>query len=185
MAHVINFAELAAKYKPAAKSTTQNAIQNQLEKKQMLKIGDEAPDFELDSTDGTKVKLSDFRGKQPVLLSFYPLDFTPVCTAQNCGYSQDYAQFEQLGVKVLPISVDSKFAHAAFREKYQMSHHLLSDIHRDATKKYDILFEPLNCSKRAYFLVGKDGKIKWMHIENELKDSRTNEELLAAIKSAL
>ncbi len=151
----------------------------------MLKVGDEAPDFELDSTDGTKVRLSDFRGKQHVLLSFYPLDFTPVCTAQNCGYSQDYAQFEQLGVKVLPISVDSKFAHAAFREKYQLTHHLLSDIHRDATKKYGILYEPLNCSKRAYFLVDKEGKIRWMHIENELKDSRTNEELLTAIKAAL
>ncbi len=150
-----------------------------------LQVGDLAPDFELDSTDGTKVKLSDFRGKKNVLLSFYPLDFTPVCTAQNCSYSQDYARYEQLGVVVLPISADSKFAHQAFREKYNMQHHLLSDIHRDAIKKYDVLFEPLNVSKRAYFLVGMDGKIKWFHIEKELKDSRTDDELIAAIKQAL
>jgi peroxiredoxin len=150
-----------------------------------LTLGALAPDFELDSTDGSKVKLSDFKGKKNVLLSFYPLDFTPVCTAQNCSYSQDYSQFEQLGVVVLPISADSKFAHAAFREKFNMTHHLLSDIHRDATKKYDILFEPLNCSKRAYFLIGIDGNLKWMHIEDELKFSRTNEELVAAIKKNL
>ncbi len=151
----------------------------------MLKIGDAAPDFELDSTDGTKVKLSDFKGKKNVLLSFYPLDFTPVCTAQNCSYSQDLSGFEQYDTVVLPISADSKFAHAAFREKYAMTHHLLSDLHRSAIKSYDVLFEPLNVSKRAYFLIGKDGLLKWMHIENELKDSRTNEELLNAVKSHL
>ena len=150
-----------------------------------LNIGSPAPDFELDSTDGSKVKLSSFVGKKNVLLSFYPLDFTPVCTAQNCSYSQEYSQFDQLDTVVLPISADSKFAHQAFREKYNMQHHLLSDIHRDATRKFDILFEPLNVSKRAYFLIGKDGLLKWMHIEKELKDSRTNEELLEAVKKAL
>jgi peroxiredoxin len=64
-----------------------------------------------------------------------------------------------------------------------MTHHLLSDIHRSAIQSYDILFAPLNVSKRAYFLVGKDGNLKWMHVENELKDSRTNDELLEAVKA--
>lgn len=151
----------------------------------MLKIGDAAPDFELDSTSDVKVKLSDYQGRKHVLLSFYPLDFTPVCTAQNCTYSQDYAEFDKLDTVVLPISADSKFAHRAFREKYNMVHHLLSDLHRDAIKKYDVLFEPLNVSKRAYFLIGKDGKLKWMHIEAQLGDSRTTDELLTATKAHL
>jgi len=148
-----------------------------------LEVGSVAPDFELDSTDGSKVKLSSFKGKKNVLLSFYPLDFTPTCTAQNCTYSQEYSKFEQFDTVVLPISIDSKFAHNAFREKYAMTHHLLSDIHRDATNKYDILFAPMNVSKRAYFLVGKDGLIKWLKIEDELSHSRTNDELLAAVKA--
>ena len=107
-----------------------------------LKVGDQAPDFELESTNGQTVRLSDFKGKKNVLLCFYPLDFTPVCTSQNCSFSQDFPSFGQYETEVLPISVDSKFCHLAFREKYNMSHHLLSDIHRDAVKKYDILFEP-------------------------------------------
>jgi peroxiredoxin len=149
-----------------------------------LKVGDQAPDFELESTTGQTVKLSDFKGKKNVLLCFYPLDFTPVCTSQNCSFSQDFSSFSQYNTDVLPISVDSKFCHQAFREKYNMAHHLLSDIHRDAVKKFDILFEPLNCSKRAYFLVGKDGLVKWKHVEEELKDSRTVGELLSIVKTA-
>jgi peroxiredoxin len=151
----------------------------------MLKVGDTAPDFELDSTDGTKVKLSSFQGKKNVLLSFYPFDFTPVCTSQNCSYSQDYVNFEKYDTVVLPISADSKFTHNAFREKYNMTHHLLSDLHRSAIQSYDILFAPMNTSKRAYFLVGKDGKLKWMHVEAELKDARSNDELLAAVKASV
>lgn len=150
-----------------------------------LKVGDEAPDFELDSTSGQTVRLSDFKGKKNVLLCFYPLDFTPVCTSQNCSFSQGSGAFQQYETDVLPISVDSKFCHQAFREKYNMEHHLLSDIHRDAVAKYGILYEPLNCSKRAYFLVGKDGVLKWMHVEDELKESRSVAELMSIVKTAV
>lgn len=150
-----------------------------------LKVGDPAPDFELDSTNGKTVRLSDFIGKKNVLLCFYPLDFTPVCTSQNCSFSQDYMAFRQYDTEVLPISTDSKFCHHAFREKYNMAHHLLSDIRRDATRKYDLFFEPFNCSKRAYFLIGKDGLVKWMHIEEDLKESRSVAELMSIVKTAV
>ncbi|MBI3793070.1 MAG: redoxin domain-containing protein, partial [Gemmatimonadetes bacterium] len=69
--------------------------------------GELAPDFTLASTAGTKVTLSQFRGQKHVLLAFFPLAFTSVCTAEMCAFSEDYAQFEGKDVVVFPVSVDS------------------------------------------------------------------------------
>ena len=148
----------------------------------MLNIGDTAPDFELDSTSGEKVKLSDFRGKKNVLLAFYPLDFTAVCSNENCAFSTDAAAFANAETEVLPISVDSIPTHKEFRSKYQMSHHLLSDFLRQVSQAYGVLIPERNFTQRAYFLIDKEGKLKWRHIESELGHSRTNEELLNEIK---
>lgn len=148
----------------------------------MLSIGTQAPDFELDSTTGEKVKLSDFHGKKNVLLAFYPLDFTPVCTNENCAFTTDYSMFDQADTIVLPISVDSIPTHKEFRIKHQMSHQLLSDFQREAAKAYDVLIPERNFTQRAYFLIDKQGILRWKHIESDLGHSRTNQELLAEIK---
>jgi len=145
-------------------------------------VGDHAPDFELDSTAGEKVRLSDFRGKKSVLLAFYPLDFTSVCTNENCAFTADYAAFENAGTAVLPISVDSIPSHNEFRAKHQMSHHLLSDFQRKVSQDYGVLIPERNFTQRAYFLIDKQGIIRWKHIEAELGHSRTNEQLLDEIK---
>jgi len=147
-----------------------------------VNVGDPAPDFELDSTTGEKVRLSDFRGKKNVLLAFYPLDFTSVCTNENCAFTADYAAFENAGTAVLPISVDSIPSHNEFRAKHQMSHHLLSDFQRKVSQDYGVLIPERNFTQRAYFLIDKQGIIRWKHIEAELGHSRTNEQLLDEIK---
>ena len=146
-----------------------------------VNVGDRAPDFELDSTAGEKVKLDDFKGKKNVLLAFYPLDFTGVCTNENCAFSTDYAEFENAGTAVLPISVDSIPTHKEFRAKHEMSHHLLSDFMRKTSDDYGVLIPERNFTQRAYFLIDKDGIIRWKHIEAELGNSRTNKELLDEI----
>ena len=147
----------------------------------MLNVGDTAPDFELDSTSGSKVKLSDFRGKKNVLVAFYPLDFTPTCTNENCAFSDDLSRFESAGTEVLPISVDSVPTHKEFRAKHQMSHHLLSDFQRQAAQAFGVLIPERNFTQRAYFLIDKAGKVRWKHVEAELGNKRTNEELLKEI----
>jgi peroxiredoxin len=113
-----------------------------------VNVGDPAPDFELDSTVGEKVRLSGFRGKKNVLLAFYPLDFTAVCTNENCAFTTDYAAFEDAETAVLPISVDSIPTHNEFRAKHQMSHHLLSDFQRKVSQDYGVLTAHFELTRR-------------------------------------
>jgi len=147
-------------------------------------VGDKAPDFSLTSTSGETVSLGQFKGRKNVLLAFFPLAFTGVCTAENCAFSEDYSQFESKDTVVLPISVDSTPTHNEFRAKHGMKHHLLSDFKREAARAYGVLDEDKFFSKRAYFLVGQDGTVRWKHVEAELGHSRPNAELLAAISHA-
>src|SRR5690606_37909485 len=99
---------------------------------QPLKAGDAAPDFTLASTSGEKVTLSDFRGKQDVLLAFFPLAFTSTCTGELCAFSDDFDAFLDENVQVLPISVDATPSLKEFKNKYDMKVELLSDFRRDA-----------------------------------------------------
>lgn len=146
-----------------------------------ITVGDRAPDFELDSTAGEKVRLSDFQGKKNVLLAFYPLDFTAVCAAENCAFTSDFSAFEDADTVVLPISVDSIPSHKEFRAKYQMNHNLLSDFLRQASQAFGVLIPEKNFTQRAYFLIDKQGVVRWKHIEAELGHSRTNQQLLDEI----
>jgi len=140
-----------------------------------------APDFTLASTGGEPVTLSSFRGKERVLLAFFPLAFTSVCTAEMCAFTEDYATFAAAGVTVLPISVDSVPTLKEFKARHAMAVDLLSDFKRDASRAYGTLLEELNFSNRAYFLIGADGVVQWAHVEENPGKSRTNPEILAAI----
>ena len=144
-------------------------------------VGDKAPDFSLKSTSGDMVSLSQFKGQKNVLIAFFPLAFTGVCTAENCSFTEDYSKFEAEDTEVLPVSVDSTPTHGEFRAKYKMKQHLLSDFKREAARAYGVLNEELFFSKRAYFLVDKTGVVRFKHVEAELGHSRPNSELLAEI----
>lgn len=148
----------------------------------VIRPGDEAPDFTLPSTSGGEVTLSEFRGRSHVLLAFFPLAFTSTCTSELCGFTDDLAQFERRGTKVFGISVDSVPTLKEYRTKYGMTVELLSDFKRDVCRRYGTLIDDLFFSKRAYFVIDRQGVVRWTHTERELGHKRDNAELLAQLE---
>jgi peroxiredoxin len=145
-------------------------------------VGTPAPDFTLPSTTGQQVTLSSLRGER-VLIAFFPLAFTSTCTAEMCGFRDNYDQFAAEGVTVLPISVDSIPTLQEFKAKYALSTDFLSDFRREASRAYGVLLEHTYFSTRAYFLLDADGTVRWSHVEENPGQRRDDAELLAAIRS--
>jgi peroxiredoxin len=144
--------------------------------------GDVAPDFTADSTSGNPVTLSSFRGKRNVLLAFFPLAFTGTCTKELVCFTEDFDQFAGRGVEILPISVDATPSLREFKNKLNMQTDLLSDFKRDISRAYGVLNEERFFANRAYFLIDKEGKVRWSHIERNNGDRRENSEILAALQ---
>ena len=148
-----------------------------------LQAGTEAPDFTLGSTSGESVTLSGFREKQNVLLAFFPLAFTGVCTSEMCAFSDGFDEFLGAGVQVLPISVDAVPSLKEFRSKHHMKTELLSDFKREASAAFGVLRPDTFFSNRAYFLIDKAGMIRWSYVEDTPGTKRENAELLDAIRA--
>ncbi len=147
--------------------------------------GQIAPDFTLSSTSGENVTLSSFRGQKSVLVAFFPLAFTGVCTAELCGFSDDFDVFSSEDVQILPVSVDATPSLKEFRSKYAMKVELLSDFKREASTAYGVLRADTYFSNRAYFLIDKTGVVRWAHVEASPGQKRDNAEIFAAIKSVI
>jgi len=147
-------------------------------------VGAGAPDFTLPSTAGEKVTLSSLRGK-PVLIAFFPLAFSSTCTAELCEMRDDHEHFEARGVTVLPISVDSTYSLKEYKAKHGFRVEFLSDFRRDVSRLYDVLLEERFYSNRAYFLVDRDGIVRWKHVEESPSHRRDDAQLFAAIDAAL
>jgi len=145
-------------------------------------VGTLAPDFTLPSTSGAPLTLSSLRGRQNVLLAFFPLAFTAVCTKELCAFSEDFERFDTAATKVFGVSVDHTASQRAFQEKAGFTTELLSDFKREVSRQYGVLLEDQYFSKRAYFLVDKAGNLAWKWIEAELGQRRDNAELLAQIQ---
>jgi peroxiredoxin len=130
----------------------------------MIEAGQPAPDFTLSDQDGQHVSLSGLRG-QTVLLVFYPLDFSPVCTDQLSVYQQVLGEVEGRGVKLIGVSVDSAFTHKAFREHLGLTMPLLADFHPKGAvaRSYGVYNEDYGNSARALVLVGPDGDVTWSY----------------------
>jgi peroxiredoxin len=143
--------------------------------------GDIAPEFTAASTSGTDVSLSSFRGKRNVLLAFFPLAFTGTCTKELICFTEDFDQFAGKGVEILPISVDSTASLREFKNKLQMKTDMLSDFKRDVSRAYGVLNEDRFYSNRAYFLIDKEGRVRWSHVEAKNSERRENSQLLAEI----
>ena len=145
-------------------------------------VGSPAPDFTLPSTSGTDVTLSSLRGRN-VLLAFFPLAFTKVCTQEMCSLTEDYDKFRDANTEVLPISVDSVPTLREFKAKERISVDLLSDFKREVSRRYGTLIEDKFFSNRAYVLVGPDGLVRWAFAEDTPSTRRENQELLAQLET--
>jgi peroxiredoxin len=152
-----------------------------------LKAGDRAPDFELSSHRGGIVKLSDFRGKQNVVLAFHPLAFTPVCANQMCGYEADLGRFRQSDTAVLGVSIDTQPAKAAWAKTLgTISYDLLSDFnpHGAVAQSYGVYRPKEGFSERAVFVIDKQGTITWSKVYDipQQPDNREIFEALATLR---
>ena len=128
-----------------------------------IAVGQPAPEFTLKDQNQKEVKLSDYRGKNVVLI-FYPLDWSPVCTNEHACFVNDLKQFEQLNAQVLGLSVDSVWSHKAFAEKMGIHYPLLADFNpRGATAdKFGLYLADKGITGRAIAIVDKGGKIAWL-----------------------
>ncbi|MGH7253563.1 MAG: peroxiredoxin [Nitrospiraceae bacterium] len=149
-----------------------------------IKVGDPAPDFSLKDQDQKDVKLSEFRGKKHVVLAFYPLDWSPVCTGENKCLTDDFPSFQSSNAEVFGISTDSFYSHKAWADSLELKHRLLADMHRTVSKAYGLYFDPLNCAKRATVIVDKHGKVAYVKVQ-EIKTARDDKEILAALKKLM
>lgn len=126
-----------------------------------LIIGDDAPDFSLANQFGETVTLSDFRGKKPVVVVFYPLSFSGICTGELCELRDNFARFERDGVELLAISVDSKYVQKQFAEHEGYKFSVLADFwpHGAVAKEYGVFLDEPGFANRATFVIDKDGKL--------------------------
>lgn len=130
----------------------------------MIAAGTPAPDFTLRDQDGENVSLADFRGGK-VLLVFYPMDFSPVCSDQLSIYQEVKPEIEAQGVTMLGISVDHPYAHKAFQEKIGVDTPLLADFEPKGAvaQAYGSYLDGLGFANRTLVLVDEDGQVAWAH----------------------
>jgi len=139
----------------------------------MPNLGEKAPDFTLPLCDGESVgqfTLSEHLGKN-VVLAFFPLAFTSVCTQEMCTFSDRWNEFAGLNAEVYGISVDSPFALNAFIKAHDLKIPLLSDFNKEVSRKYDALHEELmglkGVSKRSVFVLDKDGVVRYRWVSED------------------
>lgn len=151
-----------------------------------IAVGAEAPDFELHSSElgdngkpGRLIRLSSFRGAKNVVLAFYPLDFSPVCSVETACFEDTIARYAALDSVILGISVDSAWTHAAFGRQQKLSYPLLSDFHPKGAvaRSYGLYLEDMGITARATVVVGKDGLVKLVKVQ-QIPDPRDNELIL-------
>jgi peroxiredoxin len=130
----------------------------------MISAGDTAPDFTLPDHSGQEVSLSDFSGKR-LLIAFYPLDFSPVCNDQLKAYKEIKPQLDDAGVTLVGISVDSAFAHKAFRDHLGIETALLADFEPKGAvaSAYGAYLDGAGHSNRSLVLIDGDGKVEWVY----------------------
>ena len=130
-----------------------------------LPAGVAAPDFTLQSTPDQAVNLSDFRG-QPVVLAFYPADWSPVCGDQMALYNELLAEFQNFGAQLLGISVDGSWCHAAFGRDRKLHFPLLADFEPKGkvARLYGVYREDEGFTERALFVINAEGAIHWSYV---------------------
>ena len=151
----------------------------------MIEVGQKAPEFTLYDSDKNPVSLDSYKGKNVVLL-FFPMAFTSVCTKELCEVRDNIASYNNTNAAVLGISVDSVFTLAKFKEDQHLNFPLLSDFNKEVSTRYDALyptfaFDMKGVSKRAAFVIDSDGVIR----HKEILENAGNVPDFGAVRTAL
>lgn len=150
-------------------------------------IGQAAPEFSLFNTEKNKISLSDYRGKNVVLL-FFPLAFSGVCTKELCSMRDDIATYSGLNAEILGISVDSLFALGRFKAENQLPFELLSDFNKEVCAAYGALaetfaFEKRGVGKRSAFVIDREGVIRYAEVLDNPGDLPSFENIQETLKT--
>lgn len=147
-----------------------------------------AIDFTLKDTDNKEVTLSSFEGRKNVVILFFPLAFSSVCTTELCTTRDNMKLYDALDAEVLAISVDSTFSLKAFKDANNLNYTLLSDFNKNVSKDYNVLYEDFfgmkGVSKRAVFVVNKKGDVEYQEVlENagDMPDLNKVQDVLAQL----
>lgn len=151
-----------------------------------IKVGERAPDFTLQVRPNEKVSLGNYLGEGAVVLLFFPLAYSGVCTTEMCSVAEDYSSYRELGAQVLGISVDSPFVNQKFAEDCKAPFPILSDFNKEAVEAYGVLREDLiglkGVSNRAAFVVDKGGQVVYAWVTENPHDMPPFEEIKAALR---
>lgn len=150
-----------------------------------LKTGEKAPAFSLPDEDGNVVTLESFKDHKLVLIAFYPKDDSPICTKEMKEFRDARDEFEKRGVQIVGISTNSQKSHQDFKKKHELPFPLLSDEKKEVTKKFGVYNKVMGVSQRSYFLVDKDGVLRYKYIESQNISHRDNKELLKEVDKIL
>jgi glutaredoxin-dependent peroxiredoxin len=134
----------------------------------MLQVGQNAPDFTLFNAEKESITLSQFRGRNVVLL-FFPQAFTGVCTKELCDMRDNLQVYNNLNAEVIALSVDSVFTLAKWKEMEGYNFQMLSDFNKEVSKAYDTIYETfafgmIGVSKRSAFVIDKDGILRYVEV---------------------
>jgi peroxiredoxin len=150
-----------------------------------IAIGDEAPDFELTDQHGTPVKLSSFRGRKNVVLVFYPLAFSGVCSGELCALREEFPEADRDDVELLTVSVDSFFTHRAWADAENFQFGLLADFwpHGAVAKQYGVFDDEKGLAVRGTFVIDKQGVVRWSVVNPipQARDIADYQKALAAL----
>jgi peroxiredoxin len=145
-------------------------------------VGQAVPDFRLRGPGGQPVSLSEYRGKKNVVVVFFPLAFSPVCSHQLPDIEKEMPRFEALDAVVLGVSVDSHYANQAFARSLGISFPLLSDFDRAASQAWGVLIPEKLYSGRALFVVDKQGRLAYRDVAPTTAEIPSNAAVLAALE---
>lgn len=152
-----------------------------------ITVGQQAHDFKLFNTEKKEVSLGDFKGKNLVIL-FFPLAFTGVCTAELCSIRDNYNVYTALNAEVVGISIDSIFSLERFKKEQNYNFDLLSDFNKTTAKAYDSLYElfgfgMIGVTKRSAFVIDKNGIIQYAEILEDAGKQPDFDAINATLKS--
>jgi thioredoxin-dependent peroxiredoxin len=146
-----------------------------------VRVGDPAPDFELRSTTGEMVRLSDYRGKSEVVLFFYPKDNTPGCTVEACTFRDSHEAFREAGAVVIGVSSDSSESHRRFAERFRLPFVLLSDADGALRARFGVPRTLGIFPGRVTYLIDRDGIVRHV-FSSQLRPKRHVAEALEVLK---